>query len=521
MAVAFPAAGLVAYVLAGAAAEARSAAYAQVQYFSTASASRLDLLIRDNVAVLESAAQRTRVGKRDPRDCDPLFQELVSTRTYYVSYVLRDPQANVVCASRADPLGAEVIAAMPWFAAGIASDRPTISNAYFYPKTGRWVVVLTHPLADDSGNPQGLLTLSLDLGILQERLFDAFPENSLVSVLDRHDVFLMRSVDPATWIGKPLPGPQAGRLASRREGETFETTGVDGVARMYAFAVVPSSGWRVFAALPRDVVFASQRERLVRSAGIGAVLLTAIVALSYGIGLAIARPIGELARAANAIRRGERLPFDVMHGAPEVTDVATELNRLVNERERRSGERVAIVAHYDRILKSARDIYLLVDDSGRIADFNDAALEAYGYRPDELRGKNLVDLRAPDERESFQRDWKEAGKPGGWLFETVHQRHDGSRFNVEVSSTLIDIAGTTYRQSLVRDITARKAADELLRQQNEELERFNRAVVGREMTVIELKERINALSRELGREPPFPMRYLDAGSEDRGVAPGP
>lgn len=66
------------------------------------------------------------------------------------------------------------------------------------------------------------------------------------------------------------------------------------------------------------------------------------------------------------------------------------------------------------------------------------------------------------------------------------------------------------------DISARKAAEEALRgqaeelaQRNLELERFNRATVGRELDMIALKQQVNELSRQLGREPPYPLAFLD------------
>lgn len=69
------------------------------------------------------------------------------------------------------------------------------------------------------------------------------------------------------------------------------------------------------------------------------------------------------------------------------------------------------------------------------------------------------------------------------------------------------------------NITARKTAEdaigrqaEELRLRNEELERFNRAVVGRELDMVELKQRVNALSRELGLPPPYPLSFLHSES---------
>jgi len=79
-----------------------------------------------------------------------------------------------------------------------------------------------------------------------------------------------------------------------------------------------------------------------------------------------------------------------------------------------------------------------------------------------------------------------------------------------------DAEGAPLRMvGTILDITARKAAEEALGRQaeelarhNVELERFNHAMVGREMDMIALKQQINGLSRQLGREPPYPLAFL-------------
>ena len=80
-----------------------------------------------------------------------------------------------------------------------------------------------------------------------------------------------------------------------------------------------------------------------------------------------------------------------------------------------------------------------------------------------------------------------------------------------------DAGGQALRMiGTISDIGERKAAEEALQgqaeelaQRNEELERFNRAMVGREMDMIALKKRINALCLQLGLEPPFALSFLD------------
>ena len=51
------------------------------------------------------------------------------------------------------------------------------------------------------------------------------------------------------------------------------------------------------------------------------------------------------------------------------------------------------------------------------------------------------------------------------------------------------------------------------------LETFNRLAVGREERIIELKEKVNALSRELGRSEPYDLsEILGASRGDHGAS---
>ena len=61
--------------------------------------------------------------------------------------------------------------------------------------------------------------------------------------------------------------------------------------------------------------------------------------------------------------------------------------------------------------------------------------------------------------------------------------------------------------TVARDITERKRAENELRASNDDLARFNRAAVDRELRMIELKKEINALCAELGQPPKYPLDF--------------
>jgi hypothetical protein len=77
------------------------------------------------------------------------------------------------------------------------------------------------------------------------------------------------------------------------------------------------------------------------------------------------------------------------------------------------------------------------------------------------------------------------------------------------------------------DITDRKHAEQLIERQleelrtaNEDLERFNRLTVGRELRIVELKQEVNALCKRLGQPPRYQATYdLEKSATDRQTAP--
>jgi PAS domain-containing protein len=94
---------------------------------------------------------------------------------------------------------------------------------------------------------------------------------------------------------------------------------------------------------------------------------------------------------------------------------------------------------------------------------------------------------------------------------------------VVTMSPVLDAEGDlTHVVVQLVDITERKRAEEALRRQsealaqsNEELERFNRFAVDRELRMIELKRQTNELLERLGEPPRYELDFLvepEAGS---------
>ncbi|MDP2350666.1 MAG: PAS domain S-box protein, partial [Chloroflexota bacterium] len=108
-----------------------------------------------------------------------------------------------------------------------------------------------------------------------------------------------------------------------------------------------------------------------------------------------------------------------------------------------------------------------------------------------------------------------AASARGTTFETTHTRRDGTPVPVEISSSVLEIDGQQYRQSMIRDITDRKAAETALNQQLHELRRWNALTLGREGRVLALKGEVNELLDALGRPPRYEEDPLGQGGVGR------
>lgn len=138
---------------------------------------------------------------------------------------------------------------------------------------------------------------------------------------------------------------------------------------------------------------------------------------------------------------------------------------------------------------------------------------------DQLLGRTVTELLPPAAARTMLEALAAASRAGADYGRTIMLplAQGASHFEISVARKPVGAGQAERFIVLSRDITARRIAEEQLRQRNEELERFNRATVGREIDMIEMKKTINRLSRELGRAPPYPLAFMQA--EDGKGAP--
>jgi hypothetical protein len=166
--------------------------------------------------------------------------------------------------------------------------------------------------------------------------------------------------------------------------------------------------------------------------------------------------------------------------------------RVIYYREKYETEldRLALVKHFDYILKFANDIIFLIDKDLTIVETNDRALESYQYSRDEFIGMKLDKILTHESLSQLQRNLNNIEENESATFETVHKRKDNTTFPVEISSRLVIIEGSKYYQSIGRDITERKNVENTLKESEDKFRKifeespFSMLMAGKDFEII-------------------------------------
>ncbi|WP_296805273.1 PAS domain S-box protein [Thiocapsa sp.] len=183
------------------------------------------------------------------------------------------------------------------------------------------------------------------------------------------------------------------------------------------------------------------------------------------------------------------------------------LGLLLIERLRRRRDLEALRASEERnrrIVENAPDL-IFINRNDRIHYINPAGIRLLGARhADEILGRSVYDLFHPEIHAAVRARIATLRSAPGVSVPVLQEALlavDDSVVPAQVSAVSYAIDGNIDIQVTCHDISERLEAMQALRVRNEQLERFNRAMVDRELAMIALKRQVDRLSRELGREP--------------------
>jgi len=159
---------------------------------------------------------------------------------------------------------------------------------------------------------------------------------------------------------------------------------------------------------------------------------------------------------------------------------------------RAKAARLEAEVRYRSLFELSRDGIVLIDaETGTVADCNPQFEVQSGYRLEPLRQLAIWALQPPERIEAVRAKFEQARNGSIAGDEQLDwQRPDGSLLPIEFRTKVIELGGKRYVQAQVRDISERLEAEAQLHSQIDELRRFQKVTVDRELRMQALEERL-------------------------------
>lgn len=345
-------------------------AHERIRNVADHAADNLQRYLHHNEAILARLAATPLVKTMAPGQCDPLLAEFGKMKSEFVNLVVRDRQGKIICSLRPLPANLHNGRNIPWLNKALDEPRFYVSDLLPGRLEFPWVIGLTHPVRDSAGNPAGILILILEVAKLNEELFPSAPANATIMVLDRNDRILLRSSDQDRLVGQS--GWDKSTLARQVQNGFFLASGRDQVLRLYAVSIMSGTGWKVFASMPKQVIFEQYQTILWQTILVSALIMALTTIVALRLGASIIGPISALANSATQIAAGDTTLRAKADGPMEMRAVARQFNLMLDARDRQEAARRASEALNLSVLDSVSAEIAVLDQHGVIITTNHA-----------------------------------------------------------------------------------------------------------------------------------------------------
>lgn len=198
-------------------------------------------------------------------------------------------------------------------------------------------------------------------------------------------------------------------------------------------------------------------------------------------------------------------------------------NRDITDRKLAEDTVLRAEAYNRGLIEASLDPLVTIGPDGKITDVNSATENITGRSRQELIGTDFADYFSDPEK--AQAGYKQVFSTGFVHDYALDLKHRDGRISPVLYNASVyrdESGGVVGVFAAARDVTEiRKLNEELeqrvhertleleqvnlkLKARTDELEAFNKAMTGREKRMIELKEEVNRLCSELGRQPTYP-----------------
>jgi PAS domain S-box-containing protein len=387
------------------------------------------------------------------------------------------PQGRIIASSMDSNLGEEV------------SDRPhvreieegrewTVSDLLLARSTGEPVFSICRGIRDGEGKLLGIALAGVKADKLCNILEVKLSKKGTITILDGKGILVDHCPKMEwKWEARDLLKARPVIRQALDGGEVIGTfRGIfSGEDRIVAYCPSRFTPWSVSVGRSRNAAMDPIRSQTFMQAGFALLVTVVVFLVAFFLSHRIADPIRRLREHAKSLGRGDLKQRIEIKGAIELEDLAASFNVMASEIDSREEALRRSEEKYRELVENANSIILRMDLDGTITFFNEFAQEFFGYTEEEIIGRDVIGTIFPSTDSAGQaiNAMAEAimQHPESYTGEEIESvRKSGERVWVMWSNkTLLDGEGNVCGiLGVGTDITARKRAEDALRQSEQE-----------------------------------------------------
>jgi len=153
--------------------------------------------------------------------------------------------------------------------------------------------------------------------------------------------------------------------------------------------------------------------------------------------------------------------------------IGTQIGQFIRRKEAEQALAKSEERYRDVFEASPLPMWVWDDETLRIVDVNQAAIDRYGYSRDEFLRITVRDIWEPTQHGRYEKNIRDRTQQQYMRLERKHRTRDGRVIDTEVTARRLTLEGRPVWLTLVNDVSERKRAESALRESEEQFRQLS------------------------------------------------
>ncbi len=470
--VAVPAAGTIIYSSNHIQKEEITKALVDTQRLANNIAAEQQNLVASAQQMINMLARLPDVRNRNVEKVQPILRDALKLEPHF-SNIFIASRNGIVWATAIPGLLHQNVSDRRYFKHAIGNNQLASGEYVISRATAAPAINIAAPMKDASGATIGVISVGLKIDAYQQVL-ERFmlPPDAHITLLDHQGVIVYRSIDRSQFIGKKFDQTLFKDMQEGTDAASFNNApSMQGDNRVLTYRKLWIHGEQapymyIRVGIPVSTVLSNARTSLFKDLLILLLFLVMAILLSLYIGKrSIADRVTLLEKATRTITEGDlKVRVTDLVAGGELGRLGQTFDEMASQLALREEALVKSEKNYREIFNTTKDCIFVHDaESGGIIDVNKTVEDLYGYSRAEIlqQGGRQLGFAPPPYSLKEAIQWiQKTVREGPQSFEWLARRKNGELFWTEIVLCATNIGGSGRVLAVVRDIAARKKAEE-------------------------------------------------------------